>query len=251
MHTSVSHTGSVFVDHYAALGLAIDAGKALVKSRFRELAKLHHPDAGGDGLKFLEIYNAYKILSCADSRNHYNVQYLRFIRSPLNGFYSGQSSPAGDSGHPAPEAFGGDDIRIISPARLLYPGNVADLARRGLLRKQFRGRDRRFILRIDYDIEVPLEEWEVNEPLVVCLPVIARTLCPDCMGSDPHCRACNGRGSYKNSRLVRLRLEGGLLDGQVLEIGLSNLRLESLCHFKKKKIRLKISVRRRITRAAL
>jgi DnaJ-domain-containing protein 1 len=42
-------------DILAQLGLSYDADSNAVKKRFRELAKLYHPDTGGDGAKFIEL----------------------------------------------------------------------------------------------------------------------------------------------------------------------------------------------------
>ncbi len=217
------------MDHYAVLGLSIDVTRDEIKRRFRDLAKRHHPDrAGGDGLKFLEIYNAYKVLSNDGSRNLYNPSYLRFIRSAMR-----------DHQGP-PRAQAADQIPI---SRLVYPGNVADLARRGLLRKKYSSRDRKVHLKIDYDVELPLFPREMNASIIVRIPVVTRTLCPDCRGSNTHCPACNGKGSYRKTRLVRLNLEGGLTDGQILELNLARLRPEPMSYFKKKTLRIKISER--------
>jgi len=42
------------------LGLPHDADESDVKRKFRELAKIHHPDAGGDAGKFVELMKAYR-----------------------------------------------------------------------------------------------------------------------------------------------------------------------------------------------
>lgn len=44
------------------LGLPCDADEAAVKKRFRELAKKHHPDAGGDPARFIELMGLYRKL---------------------------------------------------------------------------------------------------------------------------------------------------------------------------------------------
>ena len=222
MQTSITNDSRVFIDHYAALGLTIEATGGEIKKQFRQLAKKCHPDvAGGDGLKFLELYSAYKLLSNNSSRNRYNSQYVHFIRSA---FF--ENMPG----------------RIEIPlSRLVYPVNVATLARKGLLKKTVSNRQRRFILNVDYDIELPLSEKELNRAITIRIPVIARTLCPDCHGSNTRCHACNGRGSYKKTHLLALHLEGGLTDGQILEIKLSRMPRGSLSYFKKKKVRIKIT----------
>jgi hypothetical protein len=48
------------------LGLPLDASIDLIKSRFRELAKKHHPDTGGEGSVFIELIEIYKKLTSLD-----------------------------------------------------------------------------------------------------------------------------------------------------------------------------------------
>jgi len=42
--------------------LPYDADEQTIKKRFRELAKLYHPDAGGDAEQFLDLMDTYKSL---------------------------------------------------------------------------------------------------------------------------------------------------------------------------------------------
>ncbi len=46
----------------ARLGLSYDAGEEDIKRRFRELAKIHHPDVGGDAARFIELMRGYEEL---------------------------------------------------------------------------------------------------------------------------------------------------------------------------------------------
>jgi len=59
--------GRLFYDRDALiqLGLPFDADEAAVKKRFRELAKIYHPDVGGDAGKFIELMNLYRRLIVA------------------------------------------------------------------------------------------------------------------------------------------------------------------------------------------
>lgn len=49
-------------DILAWMGLPPDAGEKEIKTRFRELAKKYHPDAGGDSKKFIELMEKYRRL---------------------------------------------------------------------------------------------------------------------------------------------------------------------------------------------
>ena len=50
-------------DYYSTLELPFGASIHDVKAAFRRLAKIHHPDKGGDKEAFEKIYNAYTNLS--------------------------------------------------------------------------------------------------------------------------------------------------------------------------------------------
>ena len=50
------------------LGVAPDAGPGAVREAFRRLARLHHPDHGGDPAAFARIVNAYLVLTRPDPR---------------------------------------------------------------------------------------------------------------------------------------------------------------------------------------
>lgn len=48
--------------HLEALGLIAPVTEEQIKKRFKDLAKLHHPDKGGDASIFVEILEAYEKL---------------------------------------------------------------------------------------------------------------------------------------------------------------------------------------------
>ena len=64
-------------DLYAVLGIAPDATPEVIKSAYRTLAKQYHPDLGGAGQAdatpmFIELHEAYQILSDPVARNDYD-----------------------------------------------------------------------------------------------------------------------------------------------------------------------------------
>ncbi len=60
-------------DLYFDLGIPFDAGQDGIKTAYRELAKRHHPDKGGDPATFQRITEAYEVLSDPDARAHYDA----------------------------------------------------------------------------------------------------------------------------------------------------------------------------------
>lgn len=60
------------INYYEVLGLKPNATADEIKAKFRELAQKHHPDRGGDKLKFQEINEAYQILSDPKKRKTFD-----------------------------------------------------------------------------------------------------------------------------------------------------------------------------------
>ena len=50
------------MDHYQTLGVGRNADTKEIKTAYRKLASIHHPDKGGDQEKFKDIQKAYETL---------------------------------------------------------------------------------------------------------------------------------------------------------------------------------------------
>ena len=58
---------------YDTLGVAETASEKDIKEAFKSLAKQHHPDRGGDEIKFKEINEAYDTLKNTEKRQEYDA----------------------------------------------------------------------------------------------------------------------------------------------------------------------------------
>ena len=67
-------------DHYAVLGVRPDADRTSIQAAYRMLARLHHPDFGGDGSRMAALNEAWSVLGRDESRLAYDAS--RGVRRP-------------------------------------------------------------------------------------------------------------------------------------------------------------------------
>ena len=60
--------------YYEVLGVSTSANQDEIKAAFRKLAKLHHPDHGGDEENFKSISEAHSTLIDSNKRNDYDLK---------------------------------------------------------------------------------------------------------------------------------------------------------------------------------
>lgn len=97
-------------DYYEILGVGRGASDDEIKRAYRRLAHQHHPDKGGDEVKFKEVNEAYQVLGNKEKR----AQYDRFGAAAFSG--------AGPGGSP----FGGQGFRWEDFARAGGFGTASD-----------------------------------------------------------------------------------------------------------------------------
>ena len=60
-------------DHYAVLGVQPDADRTAIQAAYRMLARLHHPDFGGDGSRMAALNEAWSVLGKDETRLAYDT----------------------------------------------------------------------------------------------------------------------------------------------------------------------------------
>lgn len=65
------------MQHYQSLGLKFDATQEEIKSSYRRLAGVHHPDRGGSPEVFHRIQSAYEAIGDAKSRREYDATWSK------------------------------------------------------------------------------------------------------------------------------------------------------------------------------
>lgn len=215
---------------YDLLELPFGASAHQIQASFRRLAKIYHPDIPKTGSAeiFQTLLYSYKIL-LGPEREAYDLQFKKnfaknFIKRTLT-----------------------ERPITLPTSRVRFTTGILELAKRGLMRKGFRNKDRRKYTGILHDLVVDVKEEEREFRLVAKIPLTVRMVCRDCMGSDLHCPSCNGKGSYKGSRIVAVEFpKMGLDSEKTYEIDLSRFRPDSLTHFKKKILRVKLLLHKNI-----
>ena len=66
-------TQRAMADHYAVLGVSPDANRSAIQAAYRDLARRHHPDFGGDGSKMAALNEAWSVLGRDESRTAYDA----------------------------------------------------------------------------------------------------------------------------------------------------------------------------------
>ena len=220
-------------DYYEVLGVARSAGAAELKSAYRKLAVLHHPDKNsGDRAaeeKFKEASEAYSVLSDPEKRERYD----RYGHDGLRGGGGGGFDPSifSDFSDLFGQFFGGGFGRPAAP-----PGG--DL----VYRLEISFEDAAFgteapiqVERLERCADCSGSGAAPGTRPAVCgacqgrgqvrfsqgFFTMART-CPSCQGEgtrieDP-CRSCRGEGRRRSERTLSIRIPGGVETGSRLRL---------------------------------
>jgi molecular chaperone DnaJ len=232
-------------DYYEVLGIGKDASPDEVKKAFRKKAIEHHPDRGGDEVKFKEANEAYEVLSNPEKRKRYD----QFG-------HAGVGSSAASDGNPF-GGFGGQNVNfdfgdlgfgdIFSS---FFGGGPRE-------RRPKRGRDVETDVIISFEQAVFGTEVELNlvmddnchhckgttvEPgheLKTCdtckgsgqVISVTRTIfgniqqatiCQTCKGSgkvpEKVCTVCNGKGTERKNQETVLKVPAGIDDGATIRL---------------------------------
>lgn len=225
-------------DYYEVLGVSRNATDDEIKKSFRRLAKQYHPDANkeqGADARFIEINEAYEILSDQQKRSAYD----RYG-------HAGVGAGAGGAGAAGFDFGGFNNLNDIFET--FFSGNSGAQRRSG----PQRGADLRYELTISFEEavfgcqkEIELPRWETCS---TCRgngaqPGTSTQRCPGCQGSGEirrvqqsifgqfvnvtmcercrgegriittPCEKCRGQGRVRNNRRVVVNIPAGVDDG--------------------------------------
>jgi len=232
-------------DYYAVLGVDKKATKAEIKKAFREKAKQHHPDKGGDEKEFKKINEAYEVLG--DDKKRANYDQFGSAGGGFGNGFSGASDFSGFGGGFSNVDFGGFEDIFSS----FFGGGGGRQQKKA---SAARGSD------LEVDVKISFEEAlngtektfssKNYEPCAKCDGVggsgkqkcskcggsgqvkqqfqtpfgtIAQTTtCPECHGAGESfkevCKACKGEGRTEQKQKITVKIPAGVDSGETLRV---------------------------------
>ena len=217
-------------NYYKILGVDKTATMSEIKSAYKKLCKIHHPDKGGDEEKFKEISQAYEILSDEDKKSQYD-RYGSVGDNNNNPFSGGGGFNMDDIFSQFGDIFGqsrrsGPQQRKGSDLRVKVTINLNDIIF-GSTKK------------IKYSRHAKCQpcDGKGGDELVTCLPCQGQghrsfvqntpfgtmrqsTVCSHCSGvgktvKNP-CKSCNGQGVSVKQETVDIDIPKGAVGGNFM-----------------------------------
>jgi molecular chaperone DnaJ len=224
--------------YYVILGVEPNASREEIKSAYRERAKKYHPDHyGKDREPFLEVQEAYEVLSDPVRRQAYDDELARERRA--------RSAPDGVTRRSPARLF---RARRPEVEDLLYNWSAGGLS--GAFSEIFDDLWGRFGVPTrptppaveNISVEIPLTRDQARRGGQVRFQVPVQTPCPACGGWGGTglfmCRYCSGTGRVVEEIPVRLAFPGGIANRHTATVPLDRLgldRLRLIVHFRVRK----------------
>jgi molecular chaperone DnaJ len=228
---------------YSVLGVSKNADIGEIRTAYKQLAKEHHPDKGGDPEKFKELSQAHEVLSDEGRRRIYDQTGSISEQDSGSPFQGGFGMP-GMPGMPGmfSHMFGGMFSQNPGPGGPGGPGQ----------RKQGKGpgKNQEISLRlIDYyqgrNLSIKLGRQcfcktckgsggTSSKPCDQCggrgqlnqvvqmgpIQMVSQTTCPPCSGKGQQtigkCAACSGRGMAHEEKTMDVKVEPGMMSGNTM-----------------------------------
>ena len=232
-------------DYYKVLGVDKKATKAEIKKAYRNLAKKHHPDKGGDAEKFKEINAAYEVLSDDEKRKQYDQ--FGSAGPNMGGFGSGSYGGFGGNGFQGNVNFDGfEDIFSSFFGGATQRSSAQSRKRRGAdlevevnlsfedalngVVKKFKSTHYKECSKCggvggkgEKTCETCHGSGHIAKKMHTPFGVIQQqTVCPECQGAGKNfaekCSKCHGAGRVRESVTIKVEIPAGVRDGETLRV---------------------------------
>ena len=193
------------MNYYEALQVPVNADKERIKTNFRKLSLLYHPDVqkNASDVDYLMMIEAYKTLSDDQKRSDYDAQLTETERRIVSVVYEQEGY-------------------IIPYERIEYSLSIKNILRAGIrINKKFRHSDYSGFFGEDVTVSIKPLEVKIGAAAILDIPI--REECTVCGGRDVTCYRCEGLGYVKAMRKIRFSIPSNCLDGQVFEVDLNEV----------------------------
>ncbi len=240
-------------DYYEVLGVKKDASADEIKKAYRRAAVKHHPDQGGDEVKFKELSEAYEVLKDPSKRQRYDQFGHAGVGSSSGGGFGGGDPFAGFGGQGQGVHFDFGDMGFGDIFDSFFGGGGG---RRGG-QQSARGRDVEAAIELTFEEAVFGAEKELNitiedvcdhckgntaEPgyeLKTCEEckgsgqtvrvmrtvfgnIQQATVCQSCLGKgkepEKKCTQCRGKGVARKKQSIKMKIPAGVDDGATIRL---------------------------------
>lgn len=239
-------------DYYEILGVGKGASPDEIKKAFRRAATQHHPDRGGDEVKFKELNEAYEVLKDEAKRKRYD----QFGHAGVGGNSMGGDPFQGYGGFGQGQNVNFDfgDLGLGDIFNSFFGSGQQTSGER---RQQQRGRDvetrveitfEQAVFGTEVDLNLNLEDTcehckgttvEPGHELKTCdqckgsgqVVSVTRTvfgniqqasICPKCNGRgkipEKVCSVCRGKGTQEKNQKVSMKIPAGIDDGATIRL---------------------------------
>jgi molecular chaperone DnaJ len=211
-------------NYYVILGVNSDAGVEEIKAAFRRRALELHPDTSGlESGPFLEVQEAYGVLTDPERRQRYDQQ-RRPAAAPLR-----KPRPKGEPLRPVESASGFREVSLAESFANYHPSFDALFGRWWSNFDSVSRPKAETLESLTVELVVSPEEARFGGRVRVEIPVRAR--CPTCRGRravGPYeCRRCAGRGVLTTEYPVDVEYPPALRDGYAVRIPLACYGIEN------------------------
>ena len=226
---------------YSILGVSKNADTAEIRTAYKQLAKEHHPDKGGDPEKFKELSEAHEVLSNTERRQLYDQtgsiseqqgqnpfqgggfgmpdMFSHMFGGMFPGGPMGQGPGMGGPGQRKREGKGPGKNQEI-PLRLIdfYQGRSLSIKLgRQCFCKGCKGSGGTSSKPCDHCGG----RGQLNQVVQVGpIQMVSQTTCPPCGGKGQQtlgkCTACSGRGMAHEEKTMEVKVEPGMMSGNTL-----------------------------------
>jgi DnaJ-class molecular chaperone len=220
-------------NYYVILGVTSHATDNDVRAAYRRLAKAFHPDHYSGGLRaFLDIQEAYSVLSDAQKRRDYDRHFQSRARPSLPVFGKSVTSTSSDPEPliPGPTPGRLDNISLTRSFQTFTP-SFDDIFDR--LWSNFRAttRPKGEGMR-NLSIEVPVTPEQARQGGQVRILVPSRAYCPTCQGQGAlgyyECPRCAGEGSIVGEYPVNIAFPPGLSRNHTVLVSLERFGIQNI-----------------------